>query len=201
MTAMNQTSAEILHRKAEIRAAARARRRQQPNREALSRQIGDALLALPEYAAASAVMLYVDAASEVRTRPLLPQMWAAGKQTLIPYCVGDSLELFRLEALEELAPGTLGILEPIEAFRGRGDRAFEPAQLDLVVVPGLAFDRQGGRLGQGKGYYDRFLRLVSPRVTLVGLAFECQLFPEIPMLEHDAYMNKVITELAVYPKQ
>ena len=146
-------------------------------------------------------MLYVDFASEVRTRPLLPPMWAAGKQVVVPYCVGDSLALFRLESLAELAPGTLGILEPAAALRGRADRAFDPAQLDLVVVPGVAFDRRGGRLGHGKGYYDRFLRLVSPRAALVGLAFECQLFPEIPMLQHDVYLHKVITEAAVYARQ
>jgi 5-formyltetrahydrofolate cyclo-ligase len=184
--------------KGAIRAEARDRRRRQPDQAALSRRIGDALLALPEYLAAAAVMLYVDVGSEVRTRPLFAPMWAAGKQVVVPYCVGDGLELFRLESLEELAPGTLGIPEPAKELRGRGDRAFDPAQLDLVVVPGIAFDRRGGRLGQGKGYYDRFLPLVSPRAALVGLAFECQLLPEIPMLQHDLYLHKVITEAAVY---
>jgi 5-formyltetrahydrofolate cyclo-ligase len=70
--------------------------------------------------------------------------------------------------------------------------------LDLVMVPGVAFDLRGGRLGHGKGYYDRLLPRIRPSAPLVAVAFECQLFPEIPMLEYDVFMDRVITEKAIY---
>jgi 5-formyltetrahydrofolate cyclo-ligase len=68
----------------------------------------------------------------------------------------------------------------------------------MVVVPGVAFDRSGGRLGHGKGYYDKLLVRIRPDAHIVAVAYECQLFPEVPMLPHDVRMHKVVTESAVY---
>ena len=62
----------------------------------------------------------------------------------------------------------------------------------------MAFDRRGGRLGHGKGYYDSFLKQTRPETPLVALAFECQIVPEVPMLPHDVYMTKVVTEKGIY---
>jgi 5-formyltetrahydrofolate cyclo-ligase len=143
-------------------------------------------------------LLYVDARSEVRTRRLLPIARRQGKRTVVPYCVGDRLEVLSLKDVDELTLGTFGILEPKMELRDSPARRVEPAELDLVVVPGVAFDRTGGRLGHGKGYYDRFLRTVRSDATLVGFAFECQLFPSIPMQAHDVPVHKVITEKSVY---
>ena len=193
-----QHSAFSIQVKREIRAQARDRRRRQADKDGLSRQICRTLAALPEYAHAGTVMLYVDLGSEVRTRQFLPTAWNDGKRVVVPYCVGEQLGLFCLEGIDELAPGTLGLLEPRAELRGRADRQADVSWLDLIVVPGVAFDRRGGRLGQGKGYYDRLLRQVRPDATLVGLAFECQLFAEIPMLPHDVHVHKVISEEAVY---
>jgi len=189
---------DICQQKQQVRAAARANRQKQPNKDQLSRQICQKLAALPEYTAARVVMFYVDFASEVRTQHFFPTAWAAGKQIVVPYCVKDRLELFRLENTDELAPGTVGILEPRPELRGRPDRQVDVAQLDLILLPGLAFDRRGGRIGRGKGYYDRFLRRVRPGTPLVALAFECQLFAEVPMLPYDKYVDKVITEASIY---
>jgi 5-formyltetrahydrofolate cyclo-ligase len=195
---MWQQPSEWQEVKREIRAQARAHRRGQADKDGLSRQICRTLATLPEYAHAGTLMFYVDLGSEVRTRQFLPTAWKDGKRIIVPYCVGEQLELFCLEGIHELAPSTLGILEPKAELRGRADRKADVSWLDLIVVPGVAFDRRGGRLGQGKGYYDRLLRQVRPETTLVGLAFECQLFSEIPMLPHDVYMHKVISEKAVY---
>jgi len=71
-------------------------------------------------------------------------------------------------------------------------------ELDLIMVPGVAFDRRGGRSGHGMGYYDKLLEHARPDTPLVALAFECQLFEEVPTAEHDVYMDKVVTEAAVY---
>ncbi len=185
--------------KAEIRKQANDNRRQQPDKERLSEAICARFASLPEYAAAGTVMFYVDVRSEVRTRQFLPTALAQGKRVVIPYCVADELELFRLESLDELAVATFGILEPKRDLRTLPQKRVEPEALDLVMVPGVAFDRQGGRTGHGKGYYDRLLERVRLDAPLIGIAFECQMFPEIPMLPHDIRMDKVITERAIYP--
>ena len=181
-----------------IRAQAEANRRRLQEKDRLSREICRRLAELPEYAAAATVMLYVDFRSEVRTRQCFTAAWSLGKRTVVPYCIGDQLELFRLESMEELAVGTWGILEPKVELRSLKERKVDISRLDLIAVPGVAFDRHGGRIGHGKGYYDRLLRRVREDIVLVGLAFQCQVFPTVPMQEHDVFMNKVITEKGVY---
>jgi len=198
---MADHTADPRNLKQQIRAQARANRRDQANKDALSRQICRTLAASSEYTRAAVVMFYVDFRHEVRTRPFLAEALKQDKQIVVPYCVGEQLELFRLAGIDELEEAAFGILEPKPELRGRVDRKIDVRQLDLIVVPGVAFDRHGGRLGHGKGYYDRLLRQVPADTPLVALAFECQIFPEIPMLPHDVYVNKVITETAVYQRQ
>ena len=185
--------------KGALRCQALANRQAQPDKDECSRIICRRLAALPEYAAARVVMLYLHVRSEVRTQPLVAAALGEAKHVVVPCCAGDELELFRLESLEELEVGTFGILEPRRDLRSVPSKQVRPDQLDFVVAPGVAFDRQGGRLGHGKGYYDRLLRRVRADATLVALAYECQLFPEVPMLDNDVPMDKVITERAVYP--
>jgi 5-formyltetrahydrofolate cyclo-ligase len=194
------TTEEMIRQKQTLRQIARARRKVLPNKDELSEQICRKLADLPQFAAAATIMFYVDSGSEVRTRHFFPFVRAAGKDILVPFCEGDELELFRLQDIEELTPGTLGILEPSAHLRDRGERRARADQLDLIVVPGLAFDHNCGRLGQGKGFYDRFLPRVGSETTKVALAFECQIFSEVPMLPGDVYMDIIITEEAVYKK-
>lgn len=192
---------ELRRRKQMIRLQAEASRADQEGKDPLSRRICRRLAELPEFAAAAAVMFYIDAGNEARTRPFVPAVWESGKQVVVPYCDAGRLMLFRIEQFEDLSPGTYGILEPALECRSRGDRETELSQIDLVVVPGVAFDRLGGRLGHGKGYYDKLLAGARPDTALVALAFECQLFDEVPMLPHDVYVHKVITEIAVYERR
>jgi len=123
------------------------------------------------------------------------------RQLLVPYCQGEDLQLFRLRAMAELEPGVFGILEPRRPLRQWLDRQATIHQVDLAVVPGVAFDRRGGRLGHGRGYYDRLLAQARPETVLVGLAYQCQILPEVPMLPSDIYMNMVITESHTYTAQ
>lgn len=192
---------EVLHLKRQLRAEASARRANQPEVDRLSRQIFERMTALPEYSRARTLMTYLDVRSEVRTRWFLPTAWAEDKQVVIPYCDNGDIELFRLKAVDELAPGTMGVLEPKHELRHRDDRKVDPAELDLVIMPGLAFDRQGGRLGYGKGYYDRFLHQIRVDATKLAVCFECQLFPEIPVTDHDVRMDMLITEKRIYHVQ
>jgi 5-formyltetrahydrofolate cyclo-ligase len=189
---------EVRRRKRQMRAEGSARRAEQPNAEALSRAIFQQLVALPEYARAQTLMLYLDVRSEVRTRWFVPAAWQEGKRVVVPYCEGGEIELFRLDHLDELAPGIMEVLEPPPELRGRADRKIDPSGLDMIVVPGLAFDRRGGRLGYGMGYYDRLLHQIRNNAKKVAVCFECQLVPEVPLLPHDIRMDMVVTENAVY---
>jgi 5-formyltetrahydrofolate cyclo-ligase len=154
---------------------------------------------LPEYERAGTVMFYIDVRNEVRTRHDLPEALSSGKKIVVPYCVeGEQLELFHLTAMTELSEGAYGILEPREDMRGKPEKQVEARELDLIMVPGVAFDPRGGRAGHGKGYYDRLLDHAPHETPLVGVCYACQLFDEIPMQAHDVSMDRVVTEDGVY---
>jgi len=191
-------AARVQRLKAEGRRLGAARRKRQRDKERLSQRIFERLFALPEYRRAGSVMFYVDVGDEVRTKWGISQALRNEKRVVVPYCCGERLELFRLLSLHELAAGTFGVPEPVAELRSLPSRRVEPEQLDLIIVPGVAFDRRGARLGRGKGYYDRFLAIVPAGTPLIAPAFECQIMPEIPTLPHDVLMDKVVTERRVY---
>lgn len=187
--------------KASIREQARKNRVAQKDKDAISRGICDKFMALPAYQSARTVMWYVDAGSEVRTRHTLPEALTHGKRVIVPWCVVETnqLELFWLEDMSELVEGAYKILEPKEELKRVPRKVIQPEELDLVMVPGTAFDPRGGRMGQGKGYYDRLLFRAKPDAPLVALAFDCQIFDEIPVAAHDVFMDLVITESRSLP--
>jgi 5-formyltetrahydrofolate cyclo-ligase len=190
---------DLQERKKQIREQAHANRNAQPDKDELSQQICATFAALPEYAAARTVLFYVDVRSEVRTRHYLPTALTHGKKVVVPWCNDrGELELFHLEAMDELSVGMYRILEPRPELRALPHKQVDPKELDLVMVPGIAFDRTGARMGHGKGYYDKLLQHARPDAPLVALAFECQLFPEVPTADHDIFMDTIITEKAVY---
>ena len=185
-------------RKQTLRAQAHENRKNQEQKDELSRLICDKFVGLPEYAAARTVMFYIDVRTEVRTRQFLPDALRQGKKIVVPYCVDGELELFWLESMYELSTGMYKILEPRAELRQLPAKRVAVSELDLVMVPGVAFDRSGARMGHGKGYYDKLLEHARPDTPCVALAFECQLFDEIPTQDHDVFMDKLITESAVY---
>jgi 5-formyltetrahydrofolate cyclo-ligase len=189
---------QLNERKNEIRKAAHAARREQADKEGVSQRITDRVMQMPEYQAANCVMWYVDVRDEARTRHALPDALMDGKRIVIPYCVDGELELFHLESMDELETGMYKILEPRADLREVAEKRVDVSELDLVIVPGVGFDARGGRTGHGKGYYDKLLENAKPETPLVALAFECQMFDEIPMQSHDIFMDKVVTEEKVY---
>lgn len=192
-------SESIRERKDAMRKQAHANRNAQENKDGLSRRIVGAFMSLPEYATAETVMFYIDVRSEVRTRNDLQLALESGKQVVVPWCnAAGELELFRLSSMDELELGMYRILEPKQELRGLPEKQVDVLELDLIMVPGVAFDRRGGRMGHGKGYYDKLLQHARLETPLVALAFECQLFEEIPVAEHDIFMDRVITEDRVY---
>lgn len=190
--------AELQSRKQQIREQAHENRRAQENKDELSRVICEKFAALPEYQAARTVLFYLDVRAEVRTRHYLPTALAHGKRIVVPYCVDGLLQLFHLEKMDEVEVGMYKILEPKTELRDLPSKRVDVQELDLVMVPGVAFDKTGARMGHGKGYYDKLLEHVRPDTPLVALAFECQLFPEIPTQAHDVFMSKIVTEKQVY---
>ncbi len=191
-------SEALRDRKKTIRDAAHANRQAQENKDAISRLICEKFVAQVEYAAAGTVLFYLDVRTEVRTRHYLPTALTQGKRILVPYCVDRDLQLFHLESMDQLSVGMYKILEPREDLRSDPARLVDVAEVDLIMVPGVAFDRRGARMGHGFGYYDKMLEHARPDTPLVALAFECQLFPEIPTQPHDVFMDKIITEQAIY---
>lgn len=193
-----ETATDSSTRKQQIREQAHANRNAQENKDDLSREIVARCMAMPEYQQAKTVLFYIDVRSEVRTRNDLTNALAGGKKIIVPYCVDGELELFHLENNDELAIGMYKILEPKTELRDVAAKKVDVKEIDLIIVPGVAFDRRGGRTGHGKGYYDKLLEHARLDTPLVALAFECQMFEEIPMQDHDVYMDKVVTEKAVY---
>ena len=190
---------DLQDRKKQLREQAHANRNAQPDKDEVSQRICVTFAALPEYASAKTVLFYVDVRSEVRTRHYLATALTHGKKIVVPWCnEHGELELFHLESMDELSIGMYRILEPKSELRSLRAKQVTPEELDLVMVPGVAFDRTGARMGHGKGYYDKLLQHARPDAPLVALAFESQLFPEIPTAAHDIFMDKIITEKAVY---
>lgn len=185
------------------RRAARQARALQADKDPLSTIICDLIIEQPAYQSAQTVLWYVGCKSEVRTLPAIERELAGNKRVAIPYCTHGArgerkLGLWHLESLDELTPGTWNILEPPRARWGETGKEISPAELDLVVVPGVAFDRTGGRLGNGAGYYDRLLAEVRPDARLYGICFEAQLLDAVVMDAHDVPMDAVFTEAHVY---
>ncbi|MFO0751945.1 MAG: 5-formyltetrahydrofolate cyclo-ligase [Thermodesulfovibrionales bacterium] len=151
------------------------------------------LFALSAFQSARFVLLYASFRSEVDTFGILRFCLEKGKRVALPRVDAAKGELFLYEIrdMNDLATGCWGILEPIPASeRERGVQ-----EMDLIVVPGVAFDEQRNRLGYGKGYYDRLLR--EKRAEAVALAYEEQIVASLPAEEHDVKMDSIITDQRV----
>jgi 5-formyltetrahydrofolate cyclo-ligase len=154
--------------------------------------------ALPRFAAAREVLAYLPIRGEVDAGILVKGLLAAGRRVLLPRCRPDApgeLDLGCLACLEDAVPGRYGILEPPAAVC-KTPAAFSP---DVILVPGVAFDVRGTRLGFGGGYYDRLLALPMARAALtVGLAYAFQVLPQLPAAAWDRPVDVLVTERTTY---
>ena len=176
--------------KKEIRAEVKKRRRE-ADEETLhekSLQILERFRQLSAYKDASLLLAYVDAKREAETRLLMRCAWDDGKKVAAPRVDGDGImHFYYLRSLKDLEPGAFGIMEP------RADcRICEPEE-GLLLMPGVAFVEQGHRVGYGGGYYDRYLEK-HPHLIHIALAFEFQIFPEVPSEKHDICPDLIVTE-------
>ncbi len=189
--------------KQQQRETAYAARHAQIDKGLNSAKICSHLIQQAWYQAAQTVLWYVHCRSEVRTLPVIQQQLQTGKKLVVPYCTVNQygekcLGLWRLEAIEELCPGMWNIPEPPNQRRQEPEKQVLIEELDVIIVPGVAFDTQGGRLGNGAGYYDRLMEKVRPDAVLAGVCYQSQIMPEIIMQIHDVYMDYVVTEQAIY---
>ena len=158
-----------------------------------SNKIKNNLFSLKEFNEAKNIMLYISFNTESDTQKIIRELLNKKEKIIVvPYVIkGDlRLHLSELKNINELEPKTFGILEPKEMYI----REFNPDKLDLVIVPGIAFDKKGHRIGYGYGYYDRFLKTIKKKAVKIGLAFDFQLIENIPEEEHDVPMNIVVTD-------
>jgi len=157
---------------------------------AASQMAQQQLVLLEEFARAGCIALYAPAHNETDTANILAEAFATGKRVLYPAVCDDRMVFRQVEGLGSLAEGCFGILEPCPT--GRDHQADEP---DLIVVPGVAFDLSGHRIGYGKGFYDKFLQNPGRKAHLVGLCHDFQLIDGmIPAEAHDIRMELIVTD-------
>ncbi len=148
------------------------------------------LLHLPELLTARVVLLYAASDTEVDVEPAADALRSRGVRTLYPRVRGEDLDLVPVASPLELVDGHRGIREP------RGSAA-DPTIVDAVIVPGVAYDLRGRRLGQGGGHYDRLLPRIGDAFR-IAVAYTCQIVPAVPHAPHDIPMDLLVTERAVH---
>ena len=154
------------------------------SRRSAAREVFDRLERTAAFLMADRIMLYHSLPDELYTLDFLKK-WSDRKRFYLPRVNGANLDVLPYEETR-LELGSFHIEEPI------GDHTTDPAEIELVVVPGVAYDRKGRRLGRGKGFYDRFLQ--HTKATKIGVGYEFQLLDELPAESHDISMDIVITQ-------
>lgn len=161
-----------------------------------SSQITNTLINSEAFIRAKTIMCYLSFGTEVDTKVLIEQCLKQGKTILVPIIIKNSDDTSYMEASqlinykEDLAPGILGILEPIASKI----RIRDPKTIDLIIIPGLAFDKSGNRLGYGAGYYDYFLQRLRNDCKKIAITFSFQIVDLIPTEAHDQPIRNIITE-------
>lgn len=158
-----------------------------------SRCILERLINLKVFRQANTVLFYASCRGEVDTWQMMNRAWGMNKRVAVPKVQIESKMIVpvAVRSSGDLRPGAYGILEP----EYHSDNAVSPGSLDLVIVPGVAFDRRHHRLGRGAGYYDRFLAGLSSSTPTLGLAFDFQIVETIPEIgPHDRAVHEVLTD-------
>lgn len=183
----------IARRKAALRTSTRAARRglSAGERARAAATVVGRIGQLPEVRRAGTVLFYAAMSDEVELAGLVGAVRHRGARTLFPKVRDDDLDLIASTDLRSLEPGYRGVREPM------GPRV-DPGFVDVALVPGVAFDPTGGRLGQGGGHYDRLLPRLAHDCVRIGVCFACQLVPRVPRESHDARVDVVVTETGVH---
>lgn len=160
-------------------------------RENLSKKILDNIIQWEVFQGAKRIMTYHSFRSEVDTIQLIKYSLNSSKEVILPKSIKDGFKILpcRIDSLDELEKSSYGILEPLE------EKVVDRDSIDLIIVPGVAFDREGFRLGYGAGFYDRFLE--EYKGITAGVCFSSQIIEDVYKDEHDARMDYLITEMGI----
>lgn len=151
------------------------------------------LYELPLYKDAEAIFCYVSFNEEVRTADIITKALLDGKKVYVPKIVKGNMKFIEIMSLSDLVPGFFGILEP------KSSEEVVPSHHNFVIVPGLAFDKAGRRIGYGKGFYDRYFEMYGEdRFIKVALAYEFQIYEELQECPEDVKMDMILTENRTY---
>ncbi|MCX5704658.1 MAG: 5-formyltetrahydrofolate cyclo-ligase [Candidatus Omnitrophica bacterium] len=167
----------------------RLKRQKEEDRSQKIKAIGSKLLKTIEFKKAKIVMFYIALRGEVNTDQMIKAAKQLGKIVAVPVCISDriSIKPCILDGHGVMRKGPYGVVEPAVK------RPVRLRELDLIIVPGLAFDKKGNRLGRGKGYYDRFLGKLFKDTPSIGLAYDFQILPFVPTASHDVSVTHVIS--------
>ena len=154
--------------------------------ESWSRLLTSRLVQLPEFLQADRLLVYADYNHEVMTGFLIREAWKAGKEVAVPKVVGKDMVFYRLTDFSQLKPGYFGISEPDEGEIVDWENA-------LMIMPGVAFDRENHRVGYGGGFYDRFLEK-HPHLKRIAVAFDFQILDQVPTEPTDICPQIIVTE-------
>ena len=184
-------SAELKRAKRRVRSEVLAARDDLPvpERDARSASIAERVMSLPELSGAPLVMVFWSFGSEVDTGPLIDMLISGGARLALPRIVDDDLEV------RAFVPGDPVSATRFGAFEPTGGDVLDPSRVDVIVAPGVAFDRHGRRVGYGGGFYDRLFRRTRPDALRVGIGFDLQfLHDALPAGHFDLPLDVVVTE-------
>ena len=176
--------------KKELRKKSLIRRKNIPEKEFKSNVIYNEIINSEEYNNANTIAIYNSIENEVDTRGIISYSFLKGKTILLPKIVNEDMVFMKVDKNTKYQSSKYGIAEPISG------EIYDSSKIDLFIVPGVAFDIRGNRLGYGKGYYDRYL--IGTEATKLGLAFEEQIINYIPTDDNDVQMDIIQTEMEKY---
>ena len=159
----------------------------------LGQKIQQRLIESDYFKRAKSLALYSPINNEVATEQVFLTARELNKQVCYPQVVGEDLEFFEISSLDELKIGTFGVAEP----EGRNSKLL--TDIDLIIVPGVAFDLRGHRIGYGRGFYDRWLAGKTTELVSVGFCFNIQLCELLPTEDNDQALNYIVTETTFIP--
>lgn len=161
-------------------------------REAKDILIKDRLFSLPEIHQAGVIFFFASFKSEVSTFPMIEEAYRLGKRIVFPKVDRKlkGLVLYEVKGLSELAPGCMDIPEPDVSE----ERRMDINDVDIVIMPGVAFDKKGNRIGYGAGFYDKLLSALKKQIPLIAITYEEQVLASLPSEPHDIKVHRIVTD-------
>jgi 5-formyltetrahydrofolate cyclo-ligase len=172
---------DVLKKRADIKGHERSRK---------DSAIRERLFSMKEFKESQRILFFASFGAEVETLEIIKNSISMGKAAMIPKVGKDGLEIYEIKSMDELSPGYMGIPEP----EPRPETMRRLDDIDMVVIPGVAFDGKGSRLGYGKGYYDKLLSKMKKKIPIVAPAYEEQVVEYIPSEPHDIKIDKIVTD-------